>query len=243
MRPLAWKDWAIRSRAHKLRTALSNMDWILLSGAGWLVFLARDVLAMARRRTYAGLALHSGAVLILGICAERISRDQVQALLNDTRFWAPSVGIQAGMWAAMFWTRRRGWGDRLWGLMAIPSPMYLVSAGGLTWWLLTKLPGSKGAVAGAAVGALYGLIVLGTGPLIARMSVPTVERVWDFAAAANLSALLLLPLHQQASATGSSEPGLDWKAVAIPIVMTVGLVGISYAVNRQRSATRAWRPL
>ncbi|MBL8174485.1 MAG: MotA/TolQ/ExbB proton channel family protein [Bryobacterales bacterium] len=176
------------------------MNWQLLIGVGLSVFLWRDVCLLAAPkppwRIYAGIqvAVFAG----LGWIAETVSREEAFGLLRDVRIAAVAAAAHLVLWGLLFFGQRRkaGW-VRMVALA--PAPMFLFAAGGLVWSVLQRTGISTGVAAGlvAAGGwlAAAGLLAV----LKKRWTASTPESYTDFAAASNLTAILLIPLEQTAA--------------------------------------------
>lgn len=218
------------------------MSWILLITSGLAVFFVRDALLLARSPHRAVAALYAigaaGVFALLGAATETISRDQAFALLREPRVWVPAVLIHAVYWLAAFLARR----SRLlppWAMLALPSPVYVFSAGGLAWLALQRVSGVDGWLAGALTGLAWSAAVVLASHLAARGSWNATE----FAATANLTAILLIPLQQQGGETAA--PGaapVDWLAGLLPLAAVGSLVALSFAYHRYRSFRHAAHP-
>ena len=115
----------------------------------------------------------------------------------------------------------------------IPAPVFLYSAGGLCWLVLERvnLAGWRvgalaAAVAAVAVGCASGLLRRGW-----RQRTRGAQ-VLDFAGAANLSAILLIPLQQQSRDSGLGELAVDWGATLLALGATAGLIAVSFLFHR-----------
>lgn len=218
------------------------MDWFLLAAAGAALFLARDI-ALLAPGTPAGMkgvwaGLQFTLFLALGFAAESLSRDQAYAILRDPRFWIPAAVIHFCLWAAMFFGRRRpSFARNSWRFALIPAPVQVFCAGAFVWIALTRASFLEGWSAGAAVGAVWIATVLGAASI--RRPANS-DSALQFAATANLSAILLIPIQQQ-SGEGSAvaEQPIDWIAALLPLALTGSLVLLSFLFHRHRSARRS----
>ncbi|MBM3798364.1 MAG: hypothetical protein FJW31_30990 [Acidobacteria bacterium] len=62
----------------------------------------------------------------------------------------------------------------------------------------------------------------------------------QFAAAANLSAVLLIPIQQSSDTqSGIADPPMDWAATLLPLALTASLILLSSLFHRFRSSRRA----
>ena len=218
------------------------MDWVLLLLLGLLLFLARDVLLLAtvsRGQGWAVAPAAYGLVLAavflgLGTAAESVSREGALALLRDPRVWVPAIAVHVALWGVCRQLkqseRQRRYG---WVVALIPAPVFLYSAGGLCWLALeqTRLAGWQiGALAAAVLAATVGVAA---GLLGRRWVRPAMNsQVLDFAGAANLSAILLLPLQQQSRESGLLAQSLDWAATLLTLGATAGLIALSFLFHR-----------
>ena len=177
------------------------MDWQLLIGAGLTAFLWRDVCLLSAARTVFSpgyCIVQAGVFLILGMLAESISRDDAFRLLRNPQLWIPAVAIHFVLWAVLYFGRGRqmGWTR---GLAMLPSPIFVFSAGGVVWLLLQTGTTSDGWMAGVLAATGWIAVVSGLGALKKQFAPSTFETSVSFAATANLTAILLLPLEQSAA--------------------------------------------
>ncbi len=180
------------------------MDWQVLIAVGLSVFLWRDacLLSVAGAPRAAHAAVQLAGFAALGVFAETVSRDEAYALLRDPRIAWPAAGLHLGLWAALYLGGRRkaAW---LHALALAPAPVFVFSAGGLVWSLLQHTRLGSGLAAGCA-GAAAWLAAAHLLALILKQFRPTtLETFHSFAAASNLTAILLIPL-QQTAVTGDA---------------------------------------
>ena len=222
------------------------MDWLLLIGAGLLVQFVREVLMLAAVPV-AGRAMHwfvwAGCQWItyglLGWAAEPVPRDMAYALLRSPWFWVPAVAIHVVLWAIFTRLRRRPQPDRpMLRTGLVPSPMSLFAGGALTWLVLTRTSYFEGWSAGLAVGSAWvAAVLLGAAAWRSRADA---RAALQFAAAANLSAVLLIPIQQSSDTqSGIAEQPIDWAATLLPLGLTVSLILLSFLFHRFRSSRRA----
>lgn len=222
------------------------MDWLLLVGAGLLVYFVREVLLLAaaplatRTRQWAVWAACQWIVFaMLGWAAESVPRNQAYALLRNVWFWAPAVAIHVVLWAVFTRLRRRpqpAQPMRWAGLF--PPPMALFAGGALVWLALTRTGYFEGWCAGLAVGTVWIAAVL-LGAMVWRGRAD-VDAALQFAAAANLSAVLLIPIQQSSDTqSGIAEQPIDWAATLLPLALTASLILLSFLFHRFRSSRRA----
>jgi hypothetical protein len=128
--------------------------------------------------------------------------------------------------------------SRVFWLVLVPAPVFLYCAGGLCWLALTRGGAFDAATTGALLGCLWVAVIaacswrirqLGTGEARTGASL-------DFAAAANLSAILLLPLHQYSQQSALAETAFQWRTSALALAATAGLIGASFLFHRLRRA-------
>lgn len=218
------------------------MDWFLLAAAGAALFLARDTALLASgltaRMTITWAAAQMISFVALGLAAESLSRDQAYGIPRDPRFWMPAVAVHFLLWAAIFFGRKwRMLTRKAWLIALIPAPVPVFCAGAFVWTALTKASFLEGWSAGVAVGAVWIATVLGAASI--RRPANS-DSALQFAATANLSAILLIPIQQQ-SGEGSAvaEQPIDWIAALLPLALTGSLVLLSFLFHRHRSARRS----
>lgn len=223
------------------------MDCVLLAGVSLLLFYVRDVLLLAaaaprdRRRFWLAWAgVQALSFLALGLAAESVSRDRAYGMLREPRFWMPAVAIHVALWVAFTWLRRS---ERLeqraaWAAL-LPPPMSLFANGALVWLALTRTGFSEGLTIGAAVGGAWIATVLGAAAWHARRAGDG-GRALEFAATANLSAVLLIPIPPTTdSDSGIAAQPIDWAATLLPLGLTASLILLSFVFHRFRSARGA----
>ncbi len=210
------------------------MDWLLLTAVGLTLFLRRDAALLAsisRSLSTHTLAGHLLVFAILGHLAESISREQAYTLLRDPRLWIPAALVHALLWILLLRSPRAA---RLAPL--IPTPVFVFSAGGFAWLLLNWRSWPAGWIAGLVAGLFWISAVLALTAVIRRFDFPARQ----FAATANLSAILLIPIQQQSSDTsGLAEQPIDWFSNVLPLAMIGVLILSSYLFHRARSARKA----
>jgi hypothetical protein len=222
------------------------MDWLLLVGAGLLVYFVREALLLAvapadaRARQWAAWAACQLSIFcLLGWAAESVPRTQAYALLRSPWFWAPAVAVHLVLWAIFTLLRRRPQPDRYthWASL-VPPPMSVFAGGALVWLTLTRTGYFDGLSAGLAVGAIWtAAVFLGALLFCGRADSDT---ALQFAATANLSAVLLIPIQQSSDTqSGIAEQPIDWTATLLPLGLTASLVLLSFLFHRFRSSRRA----
>lgn len=217
------------------------MDWVYLALAGLALFLCRDILLFASgRRTLAPVrgATYAAATMalfaLLGRLAESMAQQQAAALLRDPRFWGSAVLIHLVLLFATLRLRRsEGAIAKAWVLAVIPTPMFVFSAGGVCWLVLQKVSRVEGGTAGALVGLAATVAVLGPAWLLGRFRISPFKAI-EFASGVNLTAILLIPLNQTAG-DGPARQEADLVYTVIPLALTAGMIGLSYAWHRRRN--------
>lgn len=215
------------------------MDWLLLILLALGLFAARDSLGLAAfrnrglRLAYATSLLAAGA--ILGLLAERLSQAEARALVNEPSAWAAAIAVHGLLWILFERARRSsrpqsrsGW------LFAIPSPLLLYAAGAATWQALrwSNLPGF---LAGVSVMSVYGGVVLGAAFAARRRARrgASVVAALGFAAASNMSALLLVLLPHQSQTPRILAQHIDWVESLSVLGIVALMVGLSFLVARR----------
>ncbi|MBM3788178.1 MAG: hypothetical protein FJW30_27885 [Acidobacteria bacterium] len=222
------------------------MDWLLLVGAGLLVYFVREVLLLAaapvatRTKQWTVWAACQWIVFtVLGWAAESVPRNQAHALLRSPWFWEPAVAVHLVLWAIFTLLRRREQPEPAlrWARL-FPPPMALFAGGALVWLALTRTGYFEGWSAGLAVGTVrIAAVFLGAMVWRGRAEVDT---ALQFAAAANLSAVLLIPIQQSSDTqSGIAEQPIDWAATLLPLALTASLILLSFLFHRFRSSRRA----
>jgi hypothetical protein len=219
------------------------MDWLFLLLLGLVLFLARDALLLGSREAGSVLkpaaaytAVFVAGFACLGAAADFVSRDQALSLLRDARLWVPAVLLHAILCALFLRARNGLHGHRraVW-LILIPAPVFLYCAGGLCWLALTSGSSLGTATAGALLGCAWvALVIAGALWMRGRGSAAAATAVLDFAAAANLSAILLLPLQQRSEQSVLAENAVEWQTSAMALAATAGLIGASFLYHRLR---------
>lgn len=222
------------------------MDWLFLLVLGLVLFLARDALLLSALPPTAALktivayaAVFLGGFVALGAVADFISRNEALRLLRDARLWIPAVLLHGLLWLAFATAKNKeNARRRVFWLVLLPAPVFLYCAGGLCWLALTRGGAFDAVTTGALLGCLWIAVIaacswrvrqLGTGETRTDASL-------DFAAAANLSAILLLPLHQYSQQSALAETAFEWRASATALAATAGLIGASFLFHRLRRA-------
>lgn len=213
------------------------MHWLILICAGLVVFWVRDVLAsiaVGHQRRPAVIAAATLALLTftgLGVAAESISRAEAYQLLADPRCWGPAVVAHGALGVATQILRRRS--PRVaWLIALMPAPVFVFSAGGACWLLLNRVNGLSGWQAGLLAGAAW----IGSIQFTARFLRPApVNRALGFASATHLTAIVLIPLNQQAEGTSVPSTPMDWTATLLPLGLAVLLISVSFLFHRHRS--------
>lgn len=217
------------------------MHWMVPAGAGLFVFWLRDamVAAAVRSRLSHALGIWTAVTLtlfsVLGAAAESISREQASQLWAEPRYWIPALAIHALLWAATQFLRRKSTLAAWLSVMA-PAPVFVFSAGAACWVLLNRVGGLDGWQAGLLLGAVW----VGSVRLAAWLfrGFPA-WRVLDIAGAANLSAIILVPLRQQAEETSAASAPLEWTSTLLPLLVAGLLVAASFAFHRFQSNRHA----
>jgi hypothetical protein len=146
--------------------------------------------------------------------------------------------LHAALWLT-FARARRGLPAQRWPIAAIliPAPVFLYCAGGLCWLAL-----ASSRLSGVTVGSLLGVAWVALAIACAWWVRRPVRSAWnshavlDFAGAANLSAILLLPLQQQAEQSALAETAFHWRTSVLALAATAGLIGASFLYHRTRRA-------
>jgi predicted transporter len=217
------------------------MHWPLLICAGLIVFWLRDVFAAIDagrlRKPAAGAAAVLSLLIFtaLGVAAERISRAEAYQLLADPRFWSPAVAIHAVLGLATQRLRQKS-PQLAWLVAMMPAPVFVFSAGGACWLLLNRVGGLEGWQAGLLAGAAWA----GSVQIAASLFRPiSIKNALDFASASNLTAIILIPLNQQAEETSAPSAPLDWTTTLLPLGLAALLILASFAIHRYRSNRHA----
>jgi hypothetical protein len=222
------------------------VDWLFLLVLGLVLFLARDVLLLSALQRSAALkttvvyaAVFVAVFLALGTAADFVSRDEALRLLRDARLWIPAVLLHGLLWLAFSGAKNKeNARRRVFWLVLFPAPVFLYCAGGLCWLALTRGGAFDAATTGGLLGCLWIAVVaacswrvrqLGTGETRTDASL-------DFAAAANLSAILLLPLHQYSQQSALAQTAFQWRTSVLALAATAGLIGASFLFHRLRRA-------
>ena len=219
------------------------MDWLFLLLLGSALFLTRDALLLGSRtaaaafRVTVAYAVVSLAVFVsLGAAADFVSRDQALSLLRDARLWIPAILVHAALCIAFLRARNKtGASNRALWLILPPAPVFLYCAGGLCWLAITSSSVLDAATAGALLGCVWVALVIAGSRWARRLgSARSPASVFDFAAAANLSAILLLPLHQQSEQSALAQNAIQWQTSVMALAATAGLIGASFLFHRLR---------
>jgi len=220
------------------------VDWLFLLALGLVLFFARDLLLLSsfRGRAAAKVTATYGVIFValfslLGTAADLVSREQALSLLRDARLWVPAVLLHTVLWFAFVKVRRDA-GARRWifALAVLPTPVFVYCAGGLCWLSLASSNASGPTVLGALLGLAWVTLTI-AGSWVARRLGATADKtgeILDLAAASNLSAVLLLPLHQQSGQSTLAETVVPWETSALALAATVGLIGASFLFHRMR---------
>lgn len=220
------------------------MDWLFLLVLGLALFLARDLFLLSsfRGRDAAKVSAAYGAILLvlfalLARAADFVSREQALSLLRDARLWVSAILIHGLLWLAFIKARRGQRARRLtFALTLLPAPVFVYCAAGLCWIALASNSATDPTAAGALLGAAWVTLAI-AGSCGARRFGSTAGKsgeILDFAAAANLSAILLLPLHQQSRQSALVETAVHWETSALALAATAGLIGASFLFHRIR---------
>jgi hypothetical protein len=240
------------------------VDWLFLLALGLALFLARDVLLLgalrrgaALKATLAYTAVYLAVFAALGTTADFVSRDQALELLRDSRLWIPAVVLHIALGFTVVMARRRNAPDRALWLVLVPAPVFLYCAGGLCWLALSNGVATGASTAGAVLGCLWIVLTTalsswsgrpgGTGATAengeisasardseSRINESNTQAVLDFAAAANLSVILLLPLNSFSPQSALAETPFRWGTTLMALAATAGLVGASFLYHRLR---------
>lgn len=223
------------------------MDWLLLAGAGLLLFFVRDVLLLASspvslrcRLWLVWAAVQLGVFIALGCIAELVPRERAYAFLREPLYWGPAVALHGLLWMLFTWARRRSRsGAMIVWIAALPAPMFVFAAGAVVWLVLTRTGHFEGWSAGAAVGLVWIALVLSAAAWRSRAGVDAGAAL-QFGAATNLSAALLIPIQQSSDTqSGIAEQPIDWAATLLPLGLTASLIALSFLFHRFRSSRRA----
>lgn len=219
------------------------MDWLFLLLLGLALFFARDAFLLGSAKGGAALKVAGayavvflGTFVALGAAAEFVSRDRALGLLRDARLWIPALALHAALCAAFL--RARGSEQRqrraVW-LILIPAPVFLYCAGGGCWLALTSSSTFNAIPTGALLGCTWVVCVVGASRWARhRASAGSAAAILDFAAAANLSAILLLPLQQRSERSVLAEGAVEWQTSVMALAATAGLIGASFLYHRLR---------
>ena len=219
------------------------MDWVFLLLLGLVLFLVRDalLLSLLGARAIALKARAAYAVVLpavfagLGGAAELISREQAVTLLRDPRVWVPAVGIHVLFWVAFSKAKKASrWERPVWLLTLIPVPLFLVAAGGLCWMVLSQTRSVSGAIVGGCLGIAWVLLVFFGSWIVPARRTESAPKTLDFAAAANLSAILLLPMYQYSENRAVTETAWQTRTSALALIATAALIGASFLFHRLR---------
>jgi hypothetical protein len=218
------------------------MDWLFLLLLGLVLFFARDALLLSSLKqgsilkpTGAYAVVFVAAFLSLGAAADFVSRDQAVGLLRDARLWVPAMLVHAALCVAFLRARsKKHTRNRAVWLILVPAPVLLYCAGGLCWLALASGP-LDAPTTGALLGVTWvALVIAGARWARRRNSATSSTAILDFAAAANLSAILLLPLHQYSQQSGLLGNAFQWQTSAMALAATAGLIGASFLYHRLR---------
>ena len=220
------------------------MDWLFLLLLGLVLFFVRDVLLLSSFRerhsflkaaaVYGGIFV--GLFVLLGTAADFVSREEALRLIGDVRLWLPAILVHGLLWFGFFRAKRRPQARRWFALALVPAPVFVYCAGGLCWLALSRDAAADGAITGAILGIAW-VALTAAGAWWARRFGPSESQAGatlDFAAAANLSAILLLPLHQQSQQSALVENAFHGNTSATALAATAGLVGASFLFHRLR---------
>lgn len=223
------------------------MDWLFLLLLGLVLFFVRDVLLLSsfrERGSFLKATATYGAIFVavfvlLGTAADFVSREEALKLLGDARLWIPAVLLHSALWFGFFKAKRdpraRRWSL---ALTLVPAPVFVYCAAGLCWLTLASSHRLGGTTAGALLGVAWAALTA-AGSWWARKfgkAEPQAGAILDFASAANLSAILLLPLHQQSQQSALVENAFQGKTAAMALAATAGLIGASFLFHRLRRA-------
>lgn len=219
------------------------MDWLFLLLLGLALFFARDALLLGSLKagsvlklTLAYAVVFAALFAALGAAADFISRNQALGLLRDARLWIPAILVHAALCAAFLRARRNGNGKQraVW-LILMPAPVFVYCAGGLCWLALTSSGSLNATTTGALLGCAWVAFVIAGSRWVRRLGSSTSRvAILDFAAAANLSAILLLPLQQRSEQSVLADNAVEWQTSAMALAATAGLIGASFLFHRLR---------
>jgi hypothetical protein len=222
------------------------MDWFFLLVLGLVLFFARDVLLLnsfgargSLLRTGIYGAIYFAWFVLLGSGADYVSRQKALELTGEVRLWAPAILAHGALWLGFLLLKRRPQArSRLLALTLIPAPMFVYCAGGLCWLTLSSGSSLDGTTAGGLLGAAWVVLVAGAAWCARRFAASQLPpaAILDFAAASNLSAILLLPLHQQSTQSAAAQTAFDGWRSAMALAATAGLIGASFLFHRLRRA-------
>ena len=222
------------------------MDWLFLLVLGLVLFLARDALLLsalwqgaARKAAVAYTAVFLAVFLALGTAADFVSRDQTLSLLRDPRLWIPAVAVHVALWFAFARARSRDvLPNRALWLVLVPAPVFLYCAGGLCWLALASGGSWDATTTGGLLGCAWIALIAPCSWFVRRVGKAESRTgvILDFAAAANLSAILLLPLQQYSQKSLLAETAFQWRTSVMALAATAGLIGASFLFHRLRRA-------
>lgn len=224
------------------------VDWFILLLLGLLLFLTRDVFLLAtvpRESRFAKAAVTYGVVLTgvfvaLGAAAEFVSRQDAVSLLRDVRFWAPGIGVHVLLGLSCRKLERADNAPRYaWLVALVPPPVFLYCAGGFCWLALRQTNALEGWLVGLQVGLISLGVVLSASWLLRSLlsQRASAGKVLSFAAAANLSAVLLVPFQQEADKSSLLAQFVDWNSTLLALAATLGLISVSFLYHRLRRSS------
>jgi hypothetical protein len=220
------------------------VDWLFLLLLGLVLFFVRDVLLLGSFRERNSFVKAAGSYcavfvalfLLLGAAADFVSREEALRLIGDVRLWLPAILAHGLLWFGFFRAKRRPQARWWFALALVPAPVFVYCAGGLCWLALSRNGAADGMTTGALLGVVWVALSSGGAWWARRFGSSEAQAgaALDFAAAVNLSAILLLPLHQQSQQSSLVQNAFRGNTAATALAATAGLVGASFLFHRLR---------
>ena len=206
------------------------MDRSLLLGAAVVLLCWRDgrLLATRPRLVLVAVPLVMVAAIACGLLAERLSLDQSNAWLADSRFWLTAT-FGHGL-LAFHASRRSRSGKRADWISVLPTPVWAVSMIGGSRLALAWLDGVTGLTVGLLLGAGY------AGAFCAIAFVLRANRdasgALRFASAVQGSAIALFPAAMVLDRPLATQ-AVDWRASLLVAGLVAALLLASFGLHRR----------